>query len=51
VPLPAFTISWFGGFRNTAIHNYKMLDLAIVEAVLQKHLTDFSRLCQILLAI
>jgi len=32
------------GFRNTAIHNYKKLDLDIVEAVIQKHLSDFQDL-------
>lgn len=32
------------GFRNTAIHNYKKLDLDIVEAVIQKHLADFQDL-------
>lgn len=32
------------GFRNTAIHNYRKLDLDIVEAVIQKHLSDFQDL-------
>ena len=35
------------GFRNTAIHNYKKLDLDIVEAVLNKHLGDFKKLIEI----
>lgn len=38
------------GFRNTAIHNYKKLDLAIVEAILTKHLDDFRELAKVLLA-
>jgi uncharacterized protein YutE (UPF0331/DUF86 family) len=29
------------GFRDTAVHNYKKLDLDIVEAILLKHLGDF----------
>lgn len=37
------------GFRNTAIHNYKKLDLAIVEAVITKHLTDLQELSRIAL--
>jgi uncharacterized protein YutE (UPF0331/DUF86 family) len=37
------------GFRNTAIHNYKKLDLDIVEAILNKHLEDFRILVRIAL--
>jgi len=29
------------GFRNTAVHYYKKLDLDIVEAVITRHLGDF----------
>lgn len=36
-------------FRNTAIHNYKKLDLAIVEAVITKHLSDLQELSRIAL--
>lgn len=36
-------------FRNTAIHNYKKLDLAIVEAVITKHLGDLQELSHIAL--
>ena len=39
------------GFRNTAIHNYQQLDLRIVEAVITKHLQDFSELSRILLTL
>jgi uncharacterized protein YutE (UPF0331/DUF86 family) len=39
------------GFRNTAIHNYRKLDLAIVEAVIKNHLKDFNELSRILLAL
>lgn len=37
------------GFRNTAIHNYKKLDLAIVEAVITKHLSDLQELTRVAL--
>ena len=37
------------GFRNTAIHNYKKLDLDIVEAVITKHLADFRELSRVVL--
>jgi uncharacterized protein YutE (UPF0331/DUF86 family) len=37
------------GFRNTAIHNYKTLDLKIVQAIIEKHLVDFLSLSKILL--
>ena len=30
------------GFRNTAVHNYKKLDLNIVEVIINKHLVDFQ---------
>lgn len=30
------------GFRNTAVHNYKKLDLDIVEAIVLRHLIDFQ---------
>jgi len=35
------------GFRNTAIHNYKKLDLDIVEAVITHRLQDFRDLIKI----
>jgi uncharacterized protein YutE (UPF0331/DUF86 family) len=36
------------GFRNTAIHNYKKLDLNIVESIINHRLTDFQELSKIL---
>ena len=36
------------GFRNTAIHNYKKLDLNIVESIINQRLTDFQELSKIL---
>ena len=37
------------GFRNTALHNYKKLDLDIVEAVIKNHLKDLQELSRIAL--
>jgi uncharacterized protein YutE (UPF0331/DUF86 family) len=37
------------GFRNTAVHNYKKLDLDIVEAVIRNHLKDLQELSKIAL--
>lgn len=39
------------GFRNTAVHNYKKLDLDIVEAVINRHLDDFKAFVSICLKI
>ena len=30
------------GFRNLAVHDYQNLNLDIVEAIINKHLTDFE---------
>lgn len=30
------------GFRNVAVHNYQDLDLAIVQAIIEYHLGDFT---------
>lgn len=37
------------GFRNTAVHNYKKLDLDIVESIIKKNLADFSELARLCL--
>lgn len=37
------------GFRNTAIHNYKKLDLDIVESILKDRLADFKTLSECLI--
>ena len=29
------------GFRNIAVHDYKALNLDIVQAIVEEHLTDF----------
>ena len=30
------------GFRNIAIHNYRALDLAIIKAIIERHLDEFT---------
>ncbi len=37
------------GFRNTAIHNYKKIDLVIVEKIITSNLSDFLSLSQTLI--
>lgn len=37
------------GFRNIAVHNYTELDLAIVQAVIEKELTVFLELNRVVL--
>jgi uncharacterized protein YutE (UPF0331/DUF86 family) len=34
------------GFRNVAAHQYQVLDQAILRAVVEKHLGDFTELCR-----
>jgi uncharacterized protein YutE (UPF0331/DUF86 family) len=34
------------GFRNVAVHQYRMLDRAILRAVVERHLDDFNALCR-----
>jgi uncharacterized protein YutE (UPF0331/DUF86 family) len=34
------------GFRNIAVHQYQVLDQAILRAVVEKHLGDFADLCR-----
>jgi len=35
------------GFRNLAVHNYRKLDLAIVQNLVEHRLGDFARFCAI----
>ena len=37
------------GFRDTAIHNYKALDLNVVKAIVGNHLSDFLDLSKALI--
>ena len=39
------------GFRNVAVHDYRALNLAIVQAIISKHLDDFLALAQWALAL
>lgn len=34
------------GFRNVAVHQYRMLDRVILRAVVERHLDDFNALCR-----
>ena len=34
------------GFRNVAVHNYRKLDLKIVQAVVEQRLGDFTTFCR-----
>lgn len=34
------------GFRNVAVHEYKELNLDIVQAIIEKHLVDFTRFAE-----
>lgn len=36
------------GFRNIAVHNYQELDIAVLKAILAKHLRDFEDFYQVL---
>lgn|SRR5690606_18796139 len=37
------------GFRNIAVHDYQALQLNILEAIIEKHLSDFSRFTKVVL--
>jgi uncharacterized protein YutE (UPF0331/DUF86 family) len=37
-----YTIAKMVGFRNITVHDYQALQLHIVEAVISKHLGDFT---------
>ncbi|ANB59955.1 hypothetical protein GFC30_1204 [Anoxybacillus amylolyticus] len=37
------------GFRNIAVHNYQQLNLTILQAILEHHLTDFTEFSQAIL--
>lgn len=34
------------GFRNLAVHNYRKVDLKIVQAIVEKRLDDFAAFCR-----
>lgn len=37
------------GFRNIAVHDYQALELAILEAILEKHINDFKDFTKVIL--
>jgi uncharacterized protein YutE (UPF0331/DUF86 family) len=39
------------GFRNIAIHDYRALDLAIVDAVVRRHLGEFTEFGAVVLSL
>ena len=36
------------GFRNIAVHDYQALELAILEAILDKHIDDFKQFTKVI---
>ena len=45
-PVTAARMRAMVGFRNVAVHQYQALDQAILRAVVEKHLGDFTELCR-----
>ena len=45
-PVTAARMRAMVGFRNVAVHQYQVLDQAILRAVVEKHLGDFTELCR-----
>lgn len=37
------------GFRNIAVHDYQVLELSILEAILDKHIDDFKQFTKVIL--
>lgn len=37
------------GFRNIALHNYQAVNLGIIQEIIEKHLSDFSRFIEVIL--
>lgn len=38
------------GFRNIAVHNYKKLEVAVIQSIIKNNLQDFQAFCQIALS-
>lgn len=45
-PVTAARMRAMVGFRNVAVHQYQVLDQAVLRAVVEKHLDDFAELCR-----
>ncbi|WP_460014934.1 HepT-like ribonuclease domain-containing protein [Lysinibacillus sp. CTST325] len=39
------------GFRNIAVHDYQALELTILQAIIEKHLSDFKTYAEAILLI
>ena len=39
------------GFRNLAVHNYRQLDLLVVQRLIEHRLENLARFCQVALAL
>lgn len=39
------------GFRNIAVHDYQSINLEILQAIIEKHLTDFTDYTKVILKI
>ena len=37
------------GFRNIVVHNYQAVNLSIIQEIIEKHLSDFSRFIEVIL--
>ncbi|NOH17234.1 type VII toxin-antitoxin system HepT family RNase toxin [Clostridium cochlearium] len=37
------------GFGNIAVHNYQAVNLSIIQEIIDKHLSDFSRFIEVIL--
>lgn len=38
------------GFRNIAVHDYQSIELNILQSIIEKHLTDFTKFTKTILA-
>ena len=39
------------GFRNLAVHNYRQIDLLVVQRLIENRLEDLARFCRVALAL
>lgn len=39
------------GFRNLAVHNYRQIDLVVVQRLIENRLEDLARFCRVALAL
>jgi len=48
-PTLALNLQAMVGFRNIAVHDYQTVNLAIVQAVIEKHLSDLQKFAAVVL--